>query len=146
MTESHFARHHIKKPFPCHVCCVKTTYDFVSPDGAKHEALREHTPCCQAMCGWMCCKPRFDIIPFKSTSVRAERRRAWSETFAILCVAHLALRDFVRPGRGAVVVGRVARHFRRNFLRFLCAGVCKLPCRGRFLAFSACVGFWGLTR
>jgi len=65
MTESHFARHAYKKVFPL-CCCQKVTYDFVSPDGAKHEAARVHSTCCERMCGWCKCAQLYDTTSYTS--------------------------------------------------------------------------------
>jgi len=63
MTESHLARHEFKT-----FCgyCRRTTYDFVSPDGAKHEAVRSRSNCIERMCGWWACKQLHDTTTFTS--------------------------------------------------------------------------------
>lgn len=65
MTESHFSRHEIKCAFPC--CCLKkTTYDFVSPDASKHEAVRKRSTCCERCFGWCKCSTLYDTVKFTS--------------------------------------------------------------------------------
>jgi len=63
MTESHLSRREAKTFCDC---CRETSYDFVSPDGAKHHAVRERSGCMARCCGWCACKQLYDTTEFKS--------------------------------------------------------------------------------
>lgn len=68
MTESHLSRKQDKK-----FCglCFRTSYEFVSPDGAKHDAVRARSNCIERACGWWACKQLHDTTRFQSARVRA---------------------------------------------------------------------------
>jgi len=65
MTESHLSRREVHY---LGGCCQNTTYDFISPDGAKHHADRLRSSCMERCCGWCACKQLYDDTKFKSES------------------------------------------------------------------------------